>query len=53
VGEGVEDLDDWRLLRAAGCTLAQGYFISRPMPPQAVVAWAATWALRAPGLLVA
>jgi EAL domain-containing protein (putative c-di-GMP-specific phosphodiesterase class I)/FixJ family two-component response regulator len=51
VGEGVEDLDDWRLLRAAGCTLAQGFFIGRPMPPLAVPAWAATWALRASGLL--
>ena len=43
VAEGVEDRADWDFVRAAGCDLAQGYFIARPMPPEALPAWAAAW----------
>jgi EAL domain-containing protein (putative c-di-GMP-specific phosphodiesterase class I) len=43
VAEGVEDGADWRFLQAIGCDLAQGYFIARPMPADAVQAWAAHW----------
>jgi diguanylate cyclase (GGDEF)-like protein len=32
VAEGVESQAAWNALRAQGCTLAQGYFISRPLP---------------------
>ena len=32
VAEGVEDLAQFNLLRAAGCGQIQGYFISRPVP---------------------
>jgi predicted signal transduction protein with EAL and GGDEF domain len=32
VAEGVETQDAWDALRAQGCTLAQGYLISRPVP---------------------
>jgi diguanylate cyclase (GGDEF)-like protein len=32
VGEGVESKEAWDALRALGCTLAQGYFIGKPMP---------------------
>jgi diguanylate cyclase (GGDEF)-like protein len=32
VAEGVETQDAWEALRAQGCTLAQGYLISRPVP---------------------
>ena len=32
VAEGVEDADDWDLVKRTGCDLAQGYFIARPMP---------------------
>jgi diguanylate cyclase (GGDEF)-like protein len=32
VAEGVESQEAWNALRAQGCTLAQGYFISRPLP---------------------
>ncbi|KFN48836.1 hypothetical protein P873_13570 [Arenimonas composti TR7-09 = DSM 18010] len=46
VAEGVEDLDDWRFLRAAGCTYAQGYFVARPMPGAELVAWEADWRSR-------
>ncbi len=32
VAEGVENMAAWELLRQQGCTLAQGYMISRPAP---------------------
>jgi diguanylate cyclase len=32
VAEGVEDAETWDALAAHGCTLAQGYLISRPIP---------------------
>jgi diguanylate cyclase (GGDEF)-like protein len=32
VAEGVESREIWDALRALGCSLAQGYFISRPVP---------------------
>jgi diguanylate cyclase len=32
VAEGVESQDAWDALRSHGCTLAQGYLISRPAP---------------------
>jgi len=32
VAEGVETQEAWDALRAQGCTLAQGYLISRPVP---------------------
>jgi diguanylate cyclase (GGDEF)-like protein len=32
VAEGVESQEIWDELRAQGCSLAQGYFISRPLP---------------------
>jgi diguanylate cyclase (GGDEF)-like protein len=36
VAEGVEDGNAWGLLRRLGCDFAQGYLISRPLPPAAV-----------------
>jgi diguanylate cyclase (GGDEF)-like protein len=32
VAEGVEDETTWLALKAAGCELIQGYFLSRPLP---------------------
>jgi EAL domain-containing protein (putative c-di-GMP-specific phosphodiesterase class I) len=46
VAEGVESEDDWRLLQEIGCDFAQGYFIGRPMPCEAVPAWIAAWDAR-------
>ena len=46
VAEGVEDRDDWDFLRAAGCDLAQGYFIARPMPAADLPGWMADWESR-------
>ncbi|MEX1994237.1 MAG: EAL domain-containing response regulator [Steroidobacteraceae bacterium] len=46
VAEGVEDLEDWRFLRSAGCDFAQGYFIAKPMRGDELPAWLDTWAER-------
>ncbi len=32
VAEGVESIEDWRMLAELGCDIAQGYLISRPVP---------------------
>ncbi|SFR65793.1 diguanylate cyclase/phosphodiesterase [Marinobacter daqiaonensis] len=40
VAEGIENLDSWRLLQQWGCDKGQGFFMARPMPQQALAAWA-------------
>ncbi|HEX8918186.1 MAG TPA: GGDEF domain-containing phosphodiesterase, partial [Chloroflexota bacterium] len=37
--EGVEDRQSLALLKAQGCDLAQGYFLSRPIPPEQLSGW--------------
>jgi EAL domain-containing protein (putative c-di-GMP-specific phosphodiesterase class I) len=39
VAEGVEDLETLRLLAELGCDRAQGYALSRPVPPAAFEQW--------------
>lgn len=39
VAEGVETQEHWDRLAAYGCDIAQGYFIARPMAPQAFLRW--------------
>ncbi|MEZ4332496.1 MAG: EAL domain-containing protein [Myxococcota bacterium] len=39
VAEGVEDRTTWALLERLGCDVAQGYFLARPLPPDALLAW--------------
>ena len=34
IAEGVEDEEQYRLLREAGCDIIQGYYFSRPVPPE-------------------
>jgi EAL domain-containing protein (putative c-di-GMP-specific phosphodiesterase class I) len=34
VAEGVEDMETYDVLAGLGCTVAQGYFLSRPVPPE-------------------
>jgi len=46
VAEGVEDRRDWDYLLAAGCDVAQGYFIARPMPGEQLIAWHRAWRQR-------
>lgn len=43
VAEGVENLEDWDFLRAAGCDTAQGFFIAKPMPGAEIMGWLSTW----------
>ncbi|MCW2667016.1 MAG: putative Diguanylate cyclase/phosphodiesterase [Frankiales bacterium] len=52
VAEGVEDVESFALLRALGCDVAQGYWISRPLRGPDVPAWSAAWSssAAAPGL---
>jgi EAL domain-containing protein (putative c-di-GMP-specific phosphodiesterase class I) len=42
VAEGVEHLQALQTLRRLGCTVAQGYYFSRPMPVANVVQWIAS-----------
>ncbi|RFB70712.1 MULTISPECIES: EAL domain-containing response regulator [unclassified Herbaspirillum] len=39
VAEGIETIEDWRLLQESGCTIGQGYLIARPMPPNDLPVW--------------
>jgi len=41
VAEGVERADTWERLARLGCDVAQGYFISRPLPADELEAWLA------------
>lgn len=43
VAEGVEDRNDWELLRETGCDMAQGNFISTPFPAEELPRWMAEW----------
>ncbi|HEY3766043.1 MAG TPA: EAL domain-containing protein, partial [Gaiellales bacterium] len=39
VAEGVESESVWRNLRRLGCTAAQGYYLTRPVPPDELREW--------------
>jgi EAL domain-containing protein (putative c-di-GMP-specific phosphodiesterase class I) len=39
VAEGVEDAPTYGVLSDLGCDVAQGYFISRPLPELAMTSW--------------
>ena len=43
VAVGVEDQSDWNLVRKMGCDIAQGYFISKPMPAPDLPGWIRYW----------
>jgi len=48
VAEGIEDRATWDLLAGMGCDVAQGYYLSRPLPPDALAPWLlreAPWAV--------
>jgi EAL domain-containing protein (putative c-di-GMP-specific phosphodiesterase class I) len=49
VAEGVEDERTWRLLAAAGCHAAQGWFHARPMPAGDLATWLARYRPVRPG----
>jgi EAL domain-containing protein (putative c-di-GMP-specific phosphodiesterase class I) len=39
VAEGVETVEAWERLKALGCTIAQGYYLSPPVAPEALSSW--------------
>lgn len=43
VAEGVEDQADWDFVDKAGCDIAQGYFIAKPMPVADLPGWIQSW----------
>ncbi len=43
VAEGVEDRNDWDFVRSTECETAQGYFVGRAMPAEAILSWSAKW----------
>jgi EAL domain-containing protein (putative c-di-GMP-specific phosphodiesterase class I)/CheY-like chemotaxis protein len=54
VAEGVETMEDWRLLQQFGCTIGQGWLFGKAMPAAELPAWLKQHArrlplLRAPG----
>ncbi len=42
VAEGVEDRITWEALAALGCDIAQGYYLSRPLPGPQLTTWLRT-----------
>jgi EAL domain-containing protein (putative c-di-GMP-specific phosphodiesterase class I) len=42
VAEGIETLEDWRLVQSCGCAVGQGYLIARPMPAADFLPWLKT-----------
>jgi len=53
VAEGVEDRDDWEMVRRLGFNVAQGYFIGRPMPGIALAPWLERWKKHVAGMATA
>jgi EAL domain-containing protein (putative c-di-GMP-specific phosphodiesterase class I) len=43
VGEGVESEPVWRRLSELGCDVAQGNYLSPPLPPDETVRWVRQW----------
>ena len=43
VTEGVEAVEEARLLRGMGCNTAQGYFFAKPMPESAIIEMLGRW----------
>lgn len=43
IAEGVTDTHIWRAVAAAGCDLAQGFGVGRPLPPAALRVWISAW----------
>ena len=48
--EGVETVEQLRILRDLGCDVAQGYLVSRPLAPEALGPWLKEFAGRWPAL---
>ncbi len=48
IAEGVENQETWNRLVASRCDEVQGYFLSRPIPGDALQDWALKWATTHP-----
>ncbi|WP_206953504.1 EAL domain-containing response regulator [Trinickia acidisoli] len=46
IAQGIDDLEDWNVLRELSCEVAQGKFVGAPMSAEALPQWARTWAAR-------
>lgn len=53
VAEGIETLEDWRLVQSCGCNIGQGFLIARPMPARDFLPWLKTHQHRLPELRLA
>jgi len=53
VAEGVETEEEAAMLRDRGCTVLQGYYVSRPMQSTAVAPFAREWVAMTPALPMA
>jgi diguanylate cyclase (GGDEF)-like protein len=51
VAEGVESQEIWDRLADFGCDAAQGYYMSRPLPPAELTRWIqeSPWGMKGPG----
>ncbi len=49
--EGVETVEQLRLVRELGCDVVQGYLVSPPLVPEALKAWEKDFATRWPALI--
>jgi EAL domain-containing protein (putative c-di-GMP-specific phosphodiesterase class I) len=43
IAEGVEDVGTWKRMRQLGADDAQGFLVSRPLPPAALPIWLESW----------
>lgn len=50
VAEGVETMEDWQLLQAFGCDIAQGWLIAKAMPGEELPGWLKQHGARAASL---
>jgi EAL domain-containing protein (putative c-di-GMP-specific phosphodiesterase class I) len=40
LAEGIETPEELRFLRERGCALGQGFYFSKPVPPEEIIAYA-------------
>jgi EAL domain-containing protein (putative c-di-GMP-specific phosphodiesterase class I)/DNA-binding NarL/FixJ family response regulator len=50
VAEGIETMEDWKLVQSYGCSIGQGYLIARPMPADELPRWLRQHQARLPEL---
>lgn len=46
VAEGVENLNVWHILQSMGCDYGQGYYMSKPIHADQLMAWLEDWQLK-------